>query len=137
MFKAGQEVFKNCRDLVAVHEQANSKASAQGKTHVSERRTLWKADTEQARKAVVYGAQYGERIIQCKVDMSGNDETKIQLLTPPQIELSGPGQMALDMHQRSIETLAMGDSTWGDEVVKYLDKFAGIAALCELHSEDL
>lgn len=92
---------------------------------------------EQARKAVVYGAQYGEKVIQCMVDMSGNDETKIQLLNPPQHKLSGPGQMALDMHQRSIERLAMGDSTWGDEVFNYLDKFAGIAALCEHHSEDL
>lgn len=92
---------------------------------------------EQARKAVVYGAQYGEKVIQCKVDMSGNEETKIQLLTPPQNELSGPGQMALDMHQRSIESLATGDSTWGDEVLKCLDKFAGIATLCEHHSEDV
>lgn len=136
LFNAGQELLKNCRDLVAIHEQANSKASAQGKTHVNERRTLWKTDVEQARKAVVYGAQYGEKVIQCEVDMSGKDETKMQLLIPPPNELSGPGQMALDMHQRSIEALATGDSTWGDEVLNYLDKFAGIAALCEHHSEN-
>lgn len=137
LFDAGQELLKSCRDLVAIHEQANSKALAQGKNHVNERRTLWKADVEQALKVVVYGAQYGEKVIQCKVDMSGKDETKMQLLTPPPKELSGPGQMALDMHERSIQALATGDSTWGDEVLKYLDKFAGIAALCEHHSEDV
>lgn len=137
MFKAGQELFKKCRDLVAVHEQANNKASAQGNTHTSERRILWKADLEQVQKALMYAAQYSEKVIQCNVDMSSNGETKTRLLSPPRDVLNGPGQMALDMHQRSIEKLARGGPTWGEEALKYIDKFAGLAAMCEREAEDV
>lgn len=136
MLKAGQELFKKCRILVAVHEHANSKVSAQANIHTNERRALWKADMEQAQKAVVYGAQYSDKLIQCNVDMSSNDENKIQLLTPPPDVLNGPGQMALDMHQTSTKKLTKGASTWGQEALKYVDKFAGIAAVCELLAED-
>ncbi|KAJ4422866.1 hypothetical protein N0V82_002523 [Gnomoniopsis sp. IMI 355080] len=137
LFKAGQDLLNKSRDLVAVHEKANSKASALGNAHTNERRTLWKADMEQAQKAVLYSAQYGEKAIRCNVDMSSNEDTKTQLLSPPWQVLNSPGQMALDMHQRSIDKLARGEATWADETLKYMGKFAGIAAICELQGQDV
>lgn len=135
LFKAGQELFSRCRDLVAVHEQANGKASAQANLHTNEMCTLWKADMEQARKAVMYSAQYGEKIIRCHVDMANDENTKIKSLTPPRNVLDGPGQMAIDMHQKSIEKLTRGQSTWGGEALEFMDKFAGIAVICESQAD--
>lgn len=92
---------------------------------------------EQTQKAVVYGAQYGEKVIQCNIDMSSSDENKAHLIAPSGSILNGPGQMALDMHQRSIEKLMKGEPTWGAEALKYLDKFVSIAAVCELEAEGI
>lgn len=135
LFKASQDIFKACRDLVAVHEQANGKVATQVKTQTSERRTLWKADMEQAQKVVGYGAQYGEKVVRCHIDLSSRDEDKMQPLTPPKDALSGPGQMALDMHQRSIETLLKGKSTWGEQSLLYMDKFVGIAGVLDVPAQ--
>lgn len=86
---------------------------------------------EAAHKVADYGAQYGEKIVRCTVDLSSRDESKIQLLTPPPGEkLSDAGQMALDMHQRSIEALGEGEPTWGEDALMYLDKFESMTAAC-------
>ncbi|CAN8104033.1 unnamed protein product [Discula destructiva] len=139
LFKAGQAFFKKCRDLVAVHEQVNDEVTTtQAATGSSERHALWKADMEQAQQVVRYGAQYGEKVVQCSIDMSSHDEEKMQLLNPSADALiNGPGQIALDMYQRSVEKLANGESTWGEEALLYLDKFVGIAAVCDVKMENV
>lgn len=85
---------------------------------------------DEAQKAAGYGAQYGEKIVRCTVDLSTREEGKIEMLTPRGETLSGAGQMALDMHQRSIEALGEGETTWGEEALMYLRKFEGITAAC-------
>lgn len=131
MFKTLQIRFNEYRELVAAHEQANSHYDVRPHTQTDERRALWKGDMEEAQKAASYGAQYGEKIVRCTVDLSNRDESKVQLLTPARGEkLSGAGLMALDMHQRSVEALAGGEATWGEQALMYLDRFEGITAVC-------
>lgn len=115
--------------MVAVHEQANAKTLAQANTQLKKTRATWQEDTTHVEKVLLYGAQYGSKIIEYNTNLSASDEDRRQLLTPPRDALKGPGQMALEMHQKSIEKLLKGSPTWGEDVFTYVENFRGIMAV--------
>ncbi|KAF3766281.1 hypothetical protein M406DRAFT_68640 [Cryphonectria parasitica EP155] len=127
--KSSREILQTCRDLVAAHEQANVRTVAQGNMQLKEMRAIWSEDVSQAEKVLLYGAQYGERIIEHNVDLLANVEERSHLLTPPWDALKGPGQIALDMHLKSAEKLMKGSPTWGEQAVICVDKLMDIIAL--------
>lgn len=130
LFKAGQSLFEKYHELVTAHEETNSNPAMQVSTQTNDRRKVWEADIAQAEKVVAYAAQYGEKVVRCAIEMSSRDEHKMQLLTPPRHGLNGPGQMAMHIHQRSIDTLVKGESTWGEEALMCMEKFESLAAGC-------
>lgn len=113
LFKAGQQIFQNCRELVAAHERANSKRS-QSNTKLSLPREQWKEDIASVQELLVYGRQHGENLVDCLIVPSSGNEEKSRLLTPDTKGLSETGTMAVSMYRKSTGAINGSGSTWGE-----------------------
>lgn len=131
LYQTGQTIFETCRNIVGAHEQANDKTIANADHGTRKVRAMWMEDMTQVKKVLLHSAQYGKMIVASNIDLSANEEDRDQLLTPPRDEMKGPGQMALDIHQKSTERLLKGATTWGEAAIKYMDKLVGIVAISE------
>ncbi|KAJ0125174.1 3 exoribonuclease family protein [Diaporthe amygdali] len=113
LFKAGQEIFQSCHELITVHNRANSKAS-QDNTELGLPRELWKKDIASVQQLLLYGRQHGENIMDCIIVSSSSNDEKSRLLTPDKQGLSETGKMAVDMYRKSTEAINESGSTWGE-----------------------
>lgn len=125
LFKAGQHIFKNCRDLVAAHERASSKAS-QDNTKLSLPREQWKEDIASVKEMLLYGCQHGENLVDCLIVPSSSNEEKSRLLTPDTQELSETGTMAVNMYRKSTEAIEKRRSTWGELAKSHAGAFGKV-----------
>lgn len=125
MFKAGRHIFKNCRELVAAHEQASSEAS-QDNTKLSLPREQWKEDIASVKELLLYGRQHGENLVDCLIVPSSSNEEKIRLLTPDTHELSETGTMAVNIYRKSTGAINKRRSTWGDLAKSHTAAFGKI-----------
>lgn len=112
MFKAGRQIFQNCRELLAAHRRASSKASQENRK-LSLPREQWKEDVASVQEVLLYGRQHGENIVDCLVVPSGSDE-KSRWLTPDTQGLSETGTMAVKMYRRSTGAMDGSGPTWGE-----------------------
>lgn len=124
LFKAGQQIFQNCRELVAVHEQANSRVS-QDNTKLSLPRELWKEDIASVQELLVYGRQHGENLVDCLTVPRSSDE-KTRLLTPDTKGLSETGTMAVNMYRKSTGVINRSGTTWGERAKSHVGAFGKI-----------
>jgi len=113
LFKAGRDIFQNCRELVATHGRANSKAS-QDNTKLSLPREQWKEDITSVQELLLYGRQHGENLVDCLIVPSSGNEEKSRLLTPDTEGLSETGTMAVNMYRKSTGVINGSGSTWGE-----------------------
>ncbi|KAI3399164.1 hypothetical protein diail_7533 [Diaporthe ilicicola] len=113
MFKAGQQIFQNCRELIAVHGRANSKGSRDN-AKLATPRQQWKEDIASVRELLLYGRQYGEQLLECIIVPSSSDEEKSHLLTPDMHALSETGKMAVSLYHKSTGGIDGGGTTWGE-----------------------
>ncbi|KAG8160462.1 hypothetical protein KVR01_009998 [Diaporthe batatas] len=113
LYKAGQHIFQNCRELVAAHEQANSHAP-QNNTRLSLLREQWKEDITSVRELLLYGRQHGENLVDCLIVPSSAKEEKSRLLTPDTKGLSETGTMAVSMFRKSTGAINESGTTWGE-----------------------
>ena len=112
LFKAGQQIFQNCRELVSAHERANLKVS-QDNTKLSLPREQWKEDIASVQELLLYGRQHGENLVDCLIVPSGSNE-KSRLLTPDVQGLSDTGTMAVNMYRKSTGAINGRGQTWGE-----------------------
>lgn len=113
LFKSGQQVFKNCRDLIAVHGRAKSKASHDnGKLGLP--REQWKEDIASVKELLLYGRQHGENIVECIIVPTSSNEEKSRLMTPDMQGLSETGKMAVNLYRKSTGSINESGSTWGE-----------------------
>lgn len=94
-------------------------------------RTQWQIDISQMKQAVLHGEQYGQKLVGCQVDLWGDHEHRDQLLTPPREGLKSAGEVALDIHQNSMDRLLNGSRTWGEQAVAYVEGLVGVIAVSE------
>ncbi|KAL1877037.1 hypothetical protein Daus18300_002647 [Diaporthe australafricana] len=113
LFKSGQQVFKNCRDLIAVHGRAKSKAS-QDNDKLGLPREQWKEDVASVQELLVYGRQHGENIVECIIVPTSCNEEKSRLMTPDIQRLSETGKMAVNLYRKSTGSISESGSTWGE-----------------------
>lgn len=125
LFKAGQQIFQNCRELIAVHEQANSKAS-QDNAKLNLPREQWKEDIANVQEVLLYGRQHGENLVDCLIVPSSGDEEKTRLLTPDTKGLSETGTMAVNMYRKSTGTINSSGTTWGERAKSHVGAFGMI-----------
>lgn len=125
LFKAGQHIFQTCRELVAAHERANSKAS-QDNTKLSLPREQWKDDIASVQELLLYGRQHGENLVDCLIVPSRSNEEKSRLLTPDTQELSETGTMAVNMYRKSTGAINGGGPTWGELAKSHAGAFGKI-----------
>lgn len=126
LFKAGQEVLQTCRELVTAHEEANDRTLIQPNLQLEEMRATWSEDVAQVEKVLLYGNQYGEKIVKLNVSLLPDLEDRTRLLLPPQDFLDEAGKIALEMHQKSTNMLMKDSSTWGEETLTLVDKLMDI-----------
>ncbi|KAI7779695.1 hypothetical protein LA080_000463 [Diaporthe eres] len=125
LFKAGQHIFQTCRELVAAHERANSKAS-QDNTKLSLPREQWKEDIASLQELLLYGRQHGENLVDCLIIPSRSDEEKSRLLTPDTQELSETGTLAVNMYRKSTGAISGSGPTWGELAKSHAGAFGKI-----------
>ncbi|KAG6360331.1 hypothetical protein INS49_011388 [Diaporthe citri] len=125
LFKAGQHIFQTCRELVAAHERANSKAS-QDKTKLNLPREQWKEDIASVQELLLYGRQHGENLVDCVIIPSGSNEEKSRLLTPDTKGLSETGTMAVNMYRKSTGAINGSGPTWGELAKSHAGAFGKI-----------
>lgn len=113
LFKAGQHIFQDCRDLVAAHERANSKAS-QDNPKLGLPREQWKKDITSVQELLLFGRQHGENLVDCLIVPSTGNEEKSRLLTPDTEGLSETGTMAVNMYRKSTSAINGNGRTWGE-----------------------
>lgn len=125
LFKSGQHIFQSCRELVAAHRRANSKAS-QDNTKLSLPREQWKEDIISVQELLLYGRQHGENLVDCLIVPSSGNEEKSRLLTPDTQELSETGTMAVNMYRKSSGAINASGLTWGELVKSQVGAFGKV-----------
>lgn len=125
LFKAGQQIFQNCRDLVAAHGRANSRAS-QDHTKLGLPREQWKEDITRVQELLLYGRQHGENLVDCLIVPSSGNEEKSRLLTPDTEGLSETGTMAVNMYRKSTGAINENGQTWGDLAKSHVGAFGRV-----------
>lgn len=127
LFKVGQHIFQNCRELVAAHERANSEAP-QDNTKLSLPREQWKEDVAIVNELLLYGLQHGENLVDCLIIPSRSNEEKSRLLTPDTRGLSETGTMAVNMYRKSTGAINGNGNgpTWGELAKSHAGAFGKI-----------
>ena len=104
LFRAGQEIFTNCYNILDCHEQTVQKSSSTEASHPGDK---WEADNSAVQEVISYGRLYGEKLVDCVITL----DSDLEVLKVNQDLLPETGNMAIDLYKKSSK--AVGKETWG------------------------
>ena len=117
LFRAGQEIFTNCHNIVECHEQAVQKAPPSDASHPGDK---WEADNSAVQEVISYGRLYGEKLVDCVITL----DSDLEILKVNRDLLPETGNMAIDLYKKSSK--AVGKETWGRTAEAQLNAVAAI-----------
>ena len=123
LFKAGQQIFKSCHDILDYHDKANQASVSKEANPPGD---MWQADNSAIQEVLSYARQYGEKLVDCAITL----DSDLEVLKVDREQLPETGTMAIDIFEKSGK--AIGGETWGRTVAAQL---SAVSALMETISK--